>query len=73
MNEKTTPIYVIMGIISIANSDDSDNFPSLFSRLLDRHYQIGSTVCLYLQYVYIYSTSIFIVRVYLQYMYIEIS
>ena len=29
-----------MGIISIENSNDSDHFPSLFLRLLDRRYQI---------------------------------
>ena len=37
---KTTPIYCIMGIISIANSDDSDHFSLLLSRQLGRHYQI---------------------------------
>ena len=29
-----------MGIVSIANSNDSDHFLSLFLRPLDRHYQI---------------------------------
>ena len=37
---KTTPIYVITEIISIANSDDSDHFPLLFLWPLDRCYQI---------------------------------
>ena len=40
MNGKTTPIFGIMGIVSIANSNDSDHFLSLFLQLLDRPYQI---------------------------------
>ena len=38
INEKTTPIYFIIGIISIANS--SDHFLSLVSQSLDCCYQI---------------------------------
>ena len=40
VNEKTTLIKGIMGVISIVSSDDSDHFSSLFSRPLDRCYQI---------------------------------
>ena len=40
INEKTTPMYAIMAIISIANSNDCGNFSSLFLRLLDCRYQI---------------------------------
>ena len=40
INGKTTPVQGIMGVIPIANSNDSDHFSSLFSQLLGRHYQI---------------------------------
>ena len=38
INEKTTPIYDIMGAISIAQSNDSDHFLSLFLPRLDWHH-----------------------------------
>ena len=34
INEKTTPIYAIMGIISIASSNDSDHFSPLSNSVL---------------------------------------
>ena len=40
INEKTTPIMVIMSMISIANFNDSNHFSSLFSPPLDCRYQI---------------------------------
>ena len=33
IDEKTTPIYPMIGIISITNSNNNDNFPLLFSWL----------------------------------------
>ena len=39
-NEKTTPTYGINGIISIANSNNSDHFSLLVLQPLDRRYQI---------------------------------
>ena len=40
MNGKTTPVLGIMGVISIANSNESDDFLLLFLWLLDHRYQI---------------------------------
>ena len=40
INEKTTPIYVLMGIISIADSNDSHHFSLVFSQPLDGLHQI---------------------------------
>ena len=45
VNEKTTPILGVMGIISVMNSNDSINLSSLFSLSLDHRYQIRSQQC----------------------------